>query len=87
MALGQGVSVLSVAGVQKARASRAVEGALVGAGADSLEAETAEDELAQVLGCAAERIDVALGGGRGAAIGSGAEAERNLLVKGRVDLV
>ena len=45
MAFGQGVSVLPVAGVHEARASRAVEGGLVG-GADPFEAE---DELAQVV--------------------------------------
>ena len=48
--------VLPIAGVHEARTSRAVEAGLVG-GADPSEAE---DELAQVLGCAAERVDVAL---------------------------
>ena len=64
MTLGQGVGVLPVAGVDEALAGRAVEGAVVGV-ADLLEAE---DKLAQALGRAAERIDVALGRGRGAAV-------------------
>ena len=60
MTFGQGVSVLPVAGANEALAGCAVEGVVAGV-ADLLEAE---DEFAQVLGHAAERVGVALGGRR-----------------------
>jgi len=77
MALVLGVGVVAAAGGDEAGARGAIEGAVAGV-ADLREAE---DELAQALGRVAKRVGVALGRGRG-----GADAERDGLVEGSVDL-
>ena len=70
-AFGKGVGVLPVARGDEAGTGRAVVGGVVVPAAYLLEAK---DELAELLLRASKGVDVALGGGWGAAVAFGAEA-------------